>query len=44
MLTCYGREKLLQALASRSFGTKGDSEHIAAEKEQEQIEKAESRM
>jgi len=44
ILTCYGREKLLQALASRTIGTRGDSEHIAAEKEQEQIEKAESQM
>lgn len=42
VLTCYGREKLLQGLASRSVGAKGDSEHRTAAEEQERIREEES--
>lgn len=42
ILTCYGREKLLQALASRSAGIRGDSEHATAMEEQKHIEEEES--
>jgi hypothetical protein len=43
VLTCYGREKLLRTLATRSAGRKGNSEHTAATKEQAKIVKEESK-
>ena len=42
VLTCYGREKVLQSLATRSAGSKGDAEHAAAKEEQRRIENEES--
>ena len=41
VLTCYGREKLLQTLASRSAGKEGDMEHVAATEEQKHVEEEE---
>jgi len=44
VLTCYGREELLQSLPYRAVGKQGDEEHAAAVREQQRIEQEESRL